>query len=152
VFSDFIDSINLNSEKVLTETLVVVSSPGNPLANKAFVDVTDLYSQTVLLPKAGCGYGLFLRHFLNTDIAKPASIIEFTSVEAIKKCVMNGVGVAILPLKSLQNEIQNKQIVPLNWKSALEISVVMVWYKERKFSPVLREFMDLIRGLKNKSI
>jgi DNA-binding transcriptional LysR family regulator len=66
------------------------------------------------LPKAGCGYGLLFRQLVNTDITKPSSIIEFTSIEAIKKCVINGIGIAVLPAKSIQKEIRKEQIVELN--------------------------------------
>jgi DNA-binding transcriptional LysR family regulator len=102
------------------------------------------------LPKAGCGYGLLLRQLVNTDIAKPSSIIEFTSIEAIKNCVLNGTGIAVLPAKSIQKEIHNKQIVELNGMSDLEIPVVMLWHKDRRISEALRYLMELIRKLKNK--
>ena len=134
LFSESADFLNLNSEKIFREKLVVISSQKNPLADKKIVDVTDLHSQTLFLPKAGCGYGLLLRQLLNTDITKPSSIIEFTSVEAIKKCVMNGTGIAVLPVKSIQKEIHNKQIVELNWMSDLEVWVVMLWHKDRRIS------------------
>lgn len=148
LFSESADFLNLNSEKIFWEKLVVISSPKNPLADKKNVDATDFHSQTLFLPKAGCGYGLLLRQLLNTDITKPASIVEFTSIEAIKKCVMNGTGIAVLPKKSIQKEIHSKQIVELNWMSDLEISVVMLWHKDRRISETLRYFMDLIRKLK----
>ena len=150
IFSESADFLNLNSEKIFREKLVVTSSPKNPLADKKIVDAADLHSQTLILPKAGCGYGLLLRHLVNTDIAKPASIIEFTSIEAIKNCVMNGTGIAVLPAKSIQKELQNKQIVELNWMSDLEISVFMLWHKDKRISEALHNFMGLIRTLKNK--
>jgi DNA-binding transcriptional LysR family regulator len=150
LFSVSAEFLNLNSEKIFREKLVVISSPKNSLVDKKIVDTTDLHSQTLFLPKAGCGYGLFLRQLLNTDITKPSSIIEFTSSEAIKKCVMNGTGIAVLPAKSIQNEILNKQIVELNWMGDLDISVVMLWHKNRRISEPLRNFMGLIRNLKNK--
>jgi DNA-binding transcriptional LysR family regulator len=149
LFSESADFLNLNSEIIFREKLVVISSPKNPLATKKKIDATDLHSQTLFLPKAGCGYGLLLRQLVNTDIAKPSSIIEFTSIEAIKNCILNGTGIAILPAKSIQQEIHNKQFVELNWMSNLEIPVVMLWHKDRRISEALRTFMDLIRKLKN---
>ena len=150
LFSESADFLNLNSEKLFREKLVVTSSPDNPLAGKKIVDATDLQFQTLLLPKAGCGYGLLLRQLVNTDIAKPASIIELTSIEAIKKCVINGAGIAVLPEKSIQKERHNKQIVELNWMGDLEISVFMLWHKDKRISEALQNFMALIRKLKTK--
>ena len=149
LFSESADFLNLNSEIIFREKLVVISNPNNPLASRKKVGVTDLHSQTLLLPKAGCGYGLLLRQLVTTDIAKPSSIIEFTSIEAIKKCVLNGTGIAIIPSESIQKEIHNKQIVQLNMMDDLEIPVIMLWHKDRIFSEALRYFMTLIKKLKN---
>lgn len=150
IFSDSAGFQDLHSEKLFTEKLVVASSPKSPLTDKKNVDAADLHSQTLILPKAGCGYGLLLRHLVNTDIAKPESILELTSIEAIKKCVMNGTGIAVLPAESIKDEIHNKQIVALNWTSDLEISVFMLWHKDKRISQALRNFMGLIRTLKTK--
>ena len=114
------------------------------------MDAIDLHSQILFLPKTGCGYGLLLRQLVNTDIARPSSIVEFTSIEAIKRCVLNGTGIAVLPAKSIQQEILNKQIVELNWVNDLEIPVVMLWHKDRRITEPLHYLMTLIRKLKNK--
>jgi len=150
IFSESVDSTKLNSEKILKEKLVVVASPKNSLADKKIIDATDLHSQTVFLPKAGCGDGLLFWQLVYTDITKPSSIIEFTSIEAIKKCTMGGIGIAVLPASSIQKEIHNGQLVELNWIRDLETSVVMIWLKDRRISKVLLNFMELIRKLKDK--
>lgn len=150
LFSESADFLNLNSEVIFREKLAVISNPENFLAAKKNIDATDLHSQTLFLPKAGCGYGLLLRQLVNTDIAKPSSIIEFTSIEAIKKCVLDGTGIAVLPEKSVQKEIQNGQVVELNWIRDLETPVVMVWHKERRLSEALQKFMEIVRNLVGK--
>lgn len=148
IYSDSIDSVNLNSEKVLTERLILVTGPNHPLAGNKAVDVADLHSQTIFLPKAGCGYGLLLRQLLNTDIAWPSSILEFTSIEAIKKCVLNDIGVAVLPAGSVQEEVRTGRMAELNGLGDPEISVAMIWHKTRSMSDILREFMALARNLR----
>jgi DNA-binding transcriptional LysR family regulator len=147
LFSESADFLNLNSEIIFREKLAVISNPENHLVAKKKVDVAALHSQTLFLRKAGCGYGLLLRQLVNTDIAKPSSIIEFTSIEAIKKCVLNGTGIAVLPEKSIQKEIKSGEVVELNFIGHLETSVVMVWHKERRISEVLQKFMQLSRNL-----
>ena len=150
IFSDYLSSSNLMMEKILIEKLILASRPKHPLVSKTMVEASDLHSQILLVLKTGCGYGLPFRQLLSTHIVQPVSIIEITSVEAIKKCVMNGTGIAVLPVKSIQKEIHNKQIVELNWMSDLEVWVVMLWHKDRRISEALQNFMDLVRKLKNK--
>jgi len=101
----------------------------------------------MLVLKTGCGYGLPFRQLLVTHIAKPAAIIEMTSVEAIKTCLKNGMGLAILPERAVRKEIKNRELVCLNWADKLETTILMVWHKDKRMTGVLEDFMTLFRGL-----
>lgn len=153
VFSKHIDSINLNSEVVLKENFSVVVSSRSLLSEKKSIDIKDLNDQTLLLPKAGCGYGLLIKQILNLELAEPSSVIESTSIEAIKRYIVNSEGIAVLPGRSIVNEIKSKEIVELQWTSNIAIDVVMVWHKERAISPSspLAGFMSLVRNYKGSS-
>ncbi|MBW2634998.1 MAG: LysR family transcriptional regulator [Deltaproteobacteria bacterium] len=145
LISEQINSSNLKSEIILKEKLVIVSSPDHPLADMKQVDISNLKSQTIFLPKAGCGYGLSFRQLLDANIAKPSSIIEFTSIEAIKKCVMQGIGLTILPKQSVQKEVYKNLLVELDWISDFKTSILMVWHKDKRISKVLHVLMEIIR-------
>lgn len=145
IFSDYISSSKLITEKILTRKLIMASCPDHPLAGKKSIEASDLHAQTLLILKTGCGYGLPFRQLLDTHVVKPASIIEITSVEAIKKCVKNGMGLTILPESSIQREIKKKEIVSLNWINDFETTVLMVWHKDKRISDVLGSFMNLLR-------
>lgn len=145
VFTKHIDSINLYSEVILTEPFVLVAGGQASRFQQDHLDISILDGQTVLLPKAGCGYGLLLRQMLNLDIANPASIIESTSIESIKRYVVNNECVAILPKRSIQAEIRSQKVIELHLANRLDIEVVMVWHKNRAVSQPLEDFMNLIR-------
>ncbi|MGE4297844.1 MAG: LysR family transcriptional regulator [Desulfovibrionaceae bacterium] len=147
IFSSHIDSINVKSEIVMNVTFAMVTHAKSMLANKKHMDVSDLNGQVVLLPKAGCGHGLLIKQLLGLDIAKPSSIIEFTSIEAIKKYVLDNDCVAVLPKTSIHNELLRQQVVELQWIHALHMDVAMVWLKQRTLSPLLRDFMALGREM-----
>mgnify|MGYP005845631993 CR=1 FL=1 len=85
-------------------------------------------------------------------MVKPASIIEITSVEAIKKCVKKGIGLTILPVSCLRKEMQNKELVALNWAKNLETPVLMVWHKDKKISGLLGSFMQSAAHLNPETI
>jgi DNA-binding transcriptional LysR family regulator len=149
IFSDYISSPRLITEKIFTETLIMAALPTHPLAGKPTVDAKDLHAETLLFLKTGCGYGLPFRQLLNTHMVKPACIIEITSVEAIKKCVKKGIGLTILPEDSIQKELQNRELVPLNWAKDLTTPVLMVWHKNKKITGVLENFMHLAMQLRS---
>jgi len=71
---------------------------------------------------------LSFRQLLDANIAKSLSILELTSIEAIKKCVIKGLGLTILPKNSVQKELHNNRLVELGWSNDLETSVLMVWH------------------------
>ncbi len=72
--------------------------------------------------------------------------MEFNSVEAIKQCVMKGVGVAIIPRLAVREEIALKKLKALSWpEENLETAMLMIWHKDKWLFPTLRAFMDIVR-------
>ncbi len=148
MISESINVSTLKCETILTDQLVMVTHPEHPLAAMKKIDIRHLHHQTVFLPRTGCGYGLPFRQLLDVNIAKPLSIIDFTSVTAVKKCVQQGAGISILPRNSIKKELQKNQLVELDWISQLKTSVLMVWHKDKRISNLLHAFMDMTRELK----
>lgn len=152
MIGDYISASSLDCEKIVTKKLLMVSGPEHPLAQKKSVTTGDLHSQTIFFLKTGCGYGLPFNQMLNTNIIKPASIIEITSLEAIKKCVAGGIGLTILPEVLVQQEIRDKKLSILNWvEEDLQATILMVWLRDKKISGVLHEFMECFRRIKKAS-
>ena len=70
----------------------------------------------------------------------------FRSVAVIKQCVMEGVGITILPEISVAQDIAHGRLVALPWEDEkLEVAVLMIWYKDRWVSPTLSAFMEMTR-------
>jgi len=79
------------------------------------------------------------------DLADQTTL-EFSSVEAIKRCVMAGVGVTILPEIAVAEEISQKRLVDLPYKEGkFDTALLMIWYKERWLSPTLNAFIRMTR-------
>ena len=69
--------------------------------------------------------------------------LEFNSVEAIKQCVMAGVGISILPEVTVKEDISKGRLPAIAWdEGALEVAALMIWYKDRWLSPTLDAFME----------
>lgn len=150
VFSDHIHSPTLVSEVMIQTNLLLVSAPNHALTDKPFIKANDLQSETVFFPKTGCGYGLPLKQMLNIPMIKPSSFIEFTSIQAIKKCVKKGMGLSILPAETVQKEIQNNELIYLTGMNPIEATLLMVWHKDKKISPILQSFMNICRQLPSR--
>lgn len=145
LLADSIDSGELDFELLGTEELVVVAHPRHPLCQKNRVSYADLRGQTLLLPKADCGYRMMFEQTLTAKNIAPAAVIELNSIEAIKKIVMQGTGVTIIPEIVVHDEWRNGELAKLAWEEELETGICMIWHKEKWFSPALSAFMENFR-------
>ncbi len=129
-----------------TERIFLLCHPLHPLAKKRTVKPTDLAGQTLLLTENGCGYRAKLDRALAMQNVKPGHITEFNSVEAIKKCVAAGLGLAILPAIVVASELRSQQIKALHWAGpTLDISTHILWHKDKWVSPAMKAFCDLVK-------
>ena len=134
------------TEVLRTEPLVLIAGPGHRLAMKNKIQIQDLNGETIILPKHDCGYKMVFEKMLVEQNIKTASKMEFNSVEAVKRCVMKGIGISIIPRLSVRDEINAGKltILPLT-EEILETCVLMIWHKNKWLSPTLTEFMDCAR-------
>ena len=131
------------SETLVREPLVLVASPDHPLAGVDEVHPADLAGESVLMAEKGCGFRAIFEEQMSRAGIRPRSEIEFTSAEAIKRCVESGMGVAVLAAVSVAEEIRNGRLATLNWsESGFQVSTQILRHKDKWLSPTLRAFVD----------
>jgi DNA-binding transcriptional LysR family regulator len=114
--------------------------------NQPVVRTRDLEGETLLFSKFDCSYRKTLEGVLKTEKVRYDTTIEFNGVEAIKQCVMAGVGVTILPEITVAEDISQGRLAALSWaEGELEVATLMIWYKDRWLSPTLSAFMEAVR-------
>lgn len=147
LLADAIPYPELEAEVVRNETLVIISSPDHPLAGQSAVNVRDLAGQSILLPKHDCSYKMEFQHVLQEENVDPAVFMELNSIEAIKQCVIQGVGVAMIPLMAIRQEVTEKKLSVLAWpQEELKTGILMIWHKDKWLSPAVQSFMDMVRA------
>jgi DNA-binding transcriptional LysR family regulator len=91
--------------------------------------------------------------FLSSKNISTRKTIELTSNEALKQAVIAGLGLSIMPLIGIKNELKNGdlQIIPFkglpivtNWN--------LVWQKSKRLSPTAMAYLDFIRTEKDRII
>ncbi|MFC1833918.1 LysR family transcriptional regulator [Thermodesulfobacteriota bacterium] len=148
LLADFIHSGSLVAEPLRFERLVLVTNPGNPLLKTSPISLKDLRRQPLFLPKADCGYRMMFERTLTAEKVEPMTIIEFNSMEMLKNCLREAVGVTIAPEVAVRAEIGEGVLVKLpiigeSWETA----ILMIWHRDKWLSPSLRAFMDISREL-----
>lgn len=146
LLAESISARDLDFEVLGIESLVIVASPGHPLAGGRPMSIRDLKGEAVVLPKHDCSYRMVFEQMLLERSVQASSTIEMNSVEAIKQCVMAGVGVTLLPEIAVRKEIREGKLVALSWnEGAMETAALMIWHKDKWISPALEAFMNAAR-------
>lgn len=140
------DQEDLEMATIIQEPIGLVVSPDHWLARKSKVALYDLKDETLLLTEAGCSYRTHLEHTMLQHGIKPESDLEFWSIEAIKSCAYAGLGVAYLPLVTVQTELQQGKLVWLQVDSIQgQIYTQVAYSKKRWMTPAVREWLELVR-------
>jgi DNA-binding transcriptional LysR family regulator len=134
-------------ECLIQEPLLVIGPVGHPLTRLDVVHPADLEGETILLTESGCGYRHIFEQAISKDGIYSLVKLEFNSVEAIKQCVVAGLGIAFLPLVAVRQEIEQGQLCALNWEKSYHVYTQMVTSKDRWHSPNLDGFLSVSQKL-----
>ncbi len=138
---------SLRAETLAEEPLMVLA-PNHALVSSARVLPIDLAGEQIPLTELGCNYRLMFERELEEAGVEPAAALEFDGVEAVKQCVVAGMGVAMLPAVTVEAELERGELAALRWAGRdLAIPVQMLWHKDKWVSPTLAAFLDTSREM-----
>lgn len=132
-------------ETLITEPLMVVASPDNPLTALASVSSSDFDGQAILLTERGCRYRNIFERRLSQEGVYPYTDLEFESVEAIKQCAVAGLGIAVLPYMVVKKALENGELIALNISGLTSLNTQMMWHKDKWLSPATLAFIEMSR-------
>jgi DNA-binding transcriptional LysR family regulator len=139
---------NLTVEPLTHEPLLLITYPAHPLAEMRLVQPSQLRNEPLLLTEAGCTYRELFQQTLAAASAWPSTILEFSSIEAIKQCVMAGMGITFLPAVTVEAELAQGRLVALRWTAGdYGLTTQMAWHRDKWPSPAFRAFVDLSRDI-----
>ncbi|WCM60728.1 LysR family transcriptional regulator [Paenibacillus polymyxa] len=125
----------LHIEKIKDELIVLIS----PIDNKSTSD-------TILFTEEGCSYKSMFENYLREKRIEVKDTLSFSSLEAIKQCVMYGIGISMLPYFSVKEELDsqkiNGQFMKLN---ETENSTFLVYHKNKQLSLAIQSMISLIK-------
>ena len=76
---------------------------------------------------------------------KPNYVIEFDNIETIKRAVEIGLGCAIVPRMTVENEVTRGSLKVLEFSEGTFTRPLAIIYKRgRELSPAVRKFIDVL--------
>lgn len=129
---------------LLNEPIVLVGSPDCSL------DVVDQryeyqkISECLITNEKECSYRRIFEEYLREQRIAPSSTMELWSIEAIKRCIMSGLGISYLPLMTVKEEIQEGTLKVIPCVGDLQqIYSQIAYHKNKWISPALSMFIDI---------
>lgn len=140
-------------QPLATERVTVLAPPNHPLAlRQQPVGPSDLAEYDLLLTEHSCTYRTLFERTMARAGAVPATLMELNSLEAVKQCVMAGLGLTVLPTVVAEVEIAQGRLVCLPWASDdLTLASHVIWHKDKWLSPALGEFLGMAREILQKN-
>lgn len=122
------------------EPLVLVAAPDHPLARREQVSLDDLRAASVLATEAGCAYRDLFEEELRGAGTTP--FLEFGTIEAIKRGVVSGLGISLLPEVTVAGELEKGELTALPWDIPFSVYTQLAWRSGRRLSRELKLFID----------
>lgn len=140
--------IDLQTETLARIPLVLVTCPGNPIASKPLTRLSDLKNEPIYVTSSDCNYFKILERLFIEEKIRLRGLMKFNSVGAIKRNMIAGTGVALLPEISVNDELSKGLLVELPFeKGRLSADMTMIWLKNKWHPPILKAFMDIFRDV-----
>ena len=139
----------VESLHLYNDDLALVVSPSHPFAAKGRVTIAEAGREPFLFFERSSSYhSLVYSMFLRVGVV-PESVMELDSMETTKHMVEAGLGIAILPVVSIDRDVQmgalkRVEIRDMEQPTQREVGVHVL--RNRAIAPPIRDFLKLLTG------
>ncbi|MGL2965828.1 LysR family transcriptional regulator [Flavobacterium sp. XGLA_31] len=142
--------LDVESEVLLSNKLFLVANQNHPIVDpkktKEF-----LADSSLIYREDGSATRIAMENYLNKQGIKAKMKLQLTSNEAVKQAVIAGLGLSVMPLIGLKNELENKTIKIIPAKGLpLVTNWTLIWLKGKKMSPAAYAYLDFIKKEKER--
>jgi DNA-binding transcriptional LysR family regulator len=132
---------------VFDDELVLVASRGHPFARRGKVRLQELAEDRLILFDRASSYYDLTSSLLRQAGVVPESVIELDNVEAAKKMVIEGLGVALLPRMALLAELRARSLRPVRIIGAPPVRRPIVAIRRTDSGPPMGPVADFLAML-----
>lgn len=125
------------------EQLVLIVNPVHPLTALDNVELPHLAGREWFMSEESCNYRIMLEKVLRSNGIVYRIGLELGNPEAIKRCVMAGEGIAILPRMAAEEEIRRGELAVLPFAHPeIRLELQLVMHPKKWISHALSDFMN----------
>ena len=134
---------DLKTIPIHQEEMVMIAPPHHPFTMLATLELEKLAEETLILTEEGCSYRVLFEQILKEENIQAKSVISFSSLEAIKQCVSDSLGIALLPRIAVERDVQNDRVAIIPFQHPIPIYTQIVYQQRKWMSEPLKQFISL---------
>lgn len=129
---------------LVEEPIVLVGSTDCSLNRLDNSYANQKISECLIMNEKKCSYRTMFEEYLKKRRIVPSHTMELWSTEAMKRCVMSGLGIAYLPLLTVKDEIKDGKLKIIPCEDDFKpIFAQVAYHKNKWISPALSAFIDI---------
>ncbi|MEG0295274.1 MAG: LysR family transcriptional regulator [Clostridium sp.] len=126
--------------KLKDESIVFVGTRNSSLDFES----VNLQQQSVLLTEKGCAFRENFENYLKHNNIKFSNTLELSSIEVIKNCAMNGIGVTLLPYYVVEKEVKEDKLKMTKIdKSYDKFNTQLAYHKNKNISIAMQKLIEI---------
>ena len=139
------DFEDLITHKISEENLIFISGKEFDVKDINRENKSEIEKKCFIFTEKECSLRQFFQNYLYNIDVLPLRILEFSSIEAVKQCVVSNLGVSLLPKFCVEDLIEAKKIRVIKGNGdEIKFSTQISYHKNKWLSPLLNEFMEYI--------
>jgi DNA-binding transcriptional LysR family regulator len=145
LFSTLPKNISVETEDLMRNELYLVASSELHIPRSR--SQNDLLRKlTLIFREDGSATNQAMTQFLETNDITVFRKIQLTSNEAVKQAVIAGLGVSILPMIGIRQELASGRLKIIPMKGLpLKTTWRLLWHRDKKHTPVAAAFLEHVR-------
>jgi DNA-binding transcriptional LysR family regulator len=144
------DNIKFEKLDLINNQLFLVGGNTKKNSSNENKKTTD---SSFLFREEGSRTRLIMENFILKNKIKIKKRIELTSNEAVKQGIMADLGLSIIPIIGIRNEIESGLLTIIPMKGLpIETSWRLIWLKEKKLSPIAESYLNYLANEKQNII
>jgi LysR family transcriptional regulator, low CO2-responsive transcriptional regulator len=136
------DELDVLHEELIENKLFLVGNSAEPAKNASLI-----------YREKGSATRAEMEAFFKETELNSRKKLELTSNEAVKQSIIAGLGISIVPVIGIKNEIQNGSLHIIKRKGLPIVNTWrLIWLKNKKLSPVAEAYLQFIKNEKERVI
>jgi DNA-binding transcriptional LysR family regulator len=131
------------------DDVVLVAAPEHRFAKTATATIEDVGREALILFDKGSSYNALIQGVFRQHGIVPKTLMEMDTIEATKKMVEEGLGIALLPTVSTEREVELGRLCPIAVSNASmpRRQISLIFRKNRKHPRSVQAFFSLLSDL-----